>query len=56
MMKLSNLDKITEMRQPWNISVNLLPTISDKIFGSKWNNPVKLERRRKVWYLYLRVF
>ena len=32
------------------------PTIPDKIFGSKWNNPVKLDKRRKVWYLFLRVF
>ena len=31
-------------------------TIPDKIFGTKWRNPVKLDRRRKVWYLFLRVF
>ena len=31
-------------------------TIPDKIFGTKWSNPVKLDRRRKVWYLFLRVF
>ena len=24
------------------------PTIPHKIFGTKWNNPVKLDRRRKV--------
>ena len=34
----------------------LAQTIPDKIFGTKWNNPVKLDRRRKVWYLFLRVF
>ena len=33
-----------------------LPIIPDKIVGTKWNNPVKLDRRRKVWYLLLRVF
>ena len=26
--------------------------IPDKIFGTKWNNPVKLDRRRKVCYLF----
>ena len=31
-------------------------TIPDKIFGTKWRNPVKLDRRRKVWYLFLRAF
>ena len=31
-------------------------TIPDKIFGTKWSNPVKLDRRRKVWYQFLRVF
>ena len=24
----------------------------NKIFGTKWNNPVKLDRRRKVWYVF----
>ena len=32
------------------------PAIPDKIFGTKWSNPVKLDRKRKVWYLLLRVF
>ena len=31
-------------------------TIPDKIFGTKWSNPVKLDRKRKVWYLFLHVF
>ena len=31
-------------------------TIPDKIFGTKWNNTAKLDRRRKVWYLFLCVF
>ena len=34
----------------------LAQTIPDKIFRTKWNNPVKLDKRRKVWYLFLRVF
>ena len=33
----------------------LAQTIPGKIFGAKWSNPVKLYRRRKVWYLFLRV-
>ena len=33
-----------------------LTTIPEKIFGTKWSNPVKLDRKRKVWYLFLRVF
>ena len=36
---------------------NVLPQkILDKIFGTKWNNPVKMDKRRKVLYLLLRVF
>ena len=31
-------------------------TIPDKIFGTKWSNPVKLDRKRKVLYLFLRAF
>ena len=34
----------------------LAQTILDKIFGTKWSNPVKLDRERKVWYLFLCVF
>ena len=30
--------------------------IPDKIFGTKWSNPVKLDRKGKVWYLFLHVF
>ena len=30
--------------------------IPDRIFGTKWSNPVKLDRKRKVWYLFLRVY
>ena len=30
-------------------------TIPDKIFGTKWSNPVKLDRKRKVWYMFLNV-
>ena len=32
-----------------------LPKILGKIFGTKWRNPVKLDRKRKVLYLLLRV-
>ena len=31
-------------------------TIPDKTFGIKWSNPVKLDRQRKVWYVFLHVF
>ena len=31
-------------------------TIPDIIFETKWSNPVKLVKRIKVWYLFLRVF
>ena len=34
----------------------LAQAILEKVFGTKWDNPVKLGRRRKVWYLFLRVF
>ena len=34
----------------------LAQPITEKIFGTKWSNPVKLNRKRKVWYLFLRVF
>ena len=32
------------------------PAIPDKIYGTKWINPVELGMKRKVWYLFLRVF
>ena len=38
------------------INILLAQTIADKIFGTKWTNPVKLDRKRKVWYLFLHVF
>ena len=34
----------------------LAETIPDKIFGTKWSNPVKPDRKRKGWYVFLRVF
>ena len=34
----------------------LAQTILDKIFGTKWSNPVKLDRKRKIWYLFMHVF
>ena len=37
-------------------SVDDLSTIPDKIFETKWSNPIKVDRKRKVWYLFLRVF
>ena len=39
----------------WMMNSLYLATISDKIFGTKWRNPVKLGRKRKVWYLFLLV-
>ena len=41
----------------WVRIKNLLAqTIPNKIFGTKWSNPVKLVRKIKVWYLFLHVF
>ena len=34
----------------------LAQTISEEIFGRKWSNLEELERKRKVWYLFLRAF
>ena len=31
-------------------------TIPDKIFGSKRSNPVILDRKKKVWYLFFACF
>ena len=31
------------------------PTIPDKILGTKRRNPVKVDRKKEVWYLILRV-
>ena len=31
-------------------------TILNKIFGTEWSNPVKLNKKRKVWYVFLGVF
>ena len=30
----------------------IVQTIPDKIFGTKWSNPVKLDNKKKVWYLF----
>ena len=46
------LDKSSGSRN----SVDDLSTIPDKIFETKWSNPIKVDRKRKVWYLFLRVF
>ena len=32
------------------------PAIFNKIFGTKWSNPVKLDRKIISWYQFLRVF
>ena len=37
-------------------ATNSKTTIPDKIFGTKWSNPVKLDRKRNVRYQFLRVF
>ena len=34
----------------------LFQTNLDKIFGTKWSNLVKLDKKRKVRYLFLRAF
>ena len=31
-------------------------TTLGKVFGTRWRNPAKLDRTRKVWYLLLHVF
>ena len=36
--------------------VKCMTTIPDKIFGTKWSDPVKLDRKRKFWYVFLCVF
>ena len=40
--------------QLWTKNV-LAQTIPDKIFGTKWSNPVKLDMEIKIWYVFLRV-
>ena len=34
----------------------LAQTIQDKIFGTKRSDSVKLDRKRKFWYLFLSLF
>ena len=34
----------------------LAQTIPDIIFGTKWSNREKLDRKKKVWYLFLHYF
>ena len=29
--------------------INVFSTILVKIFGTKWSNPVKLDRKKKAW-------
>ena len=35
---------------------SIQPATTEKIFGATRNKPVKLDRRRKVWYLFLHAF
>ena len=50
--------KIGDGRQLGQVRIkNLLAqTILDEIFGTKWSNLVKLNRKRKLEYLLLSVF
>ena len=34
----------------------LAQTIPDKVIGNKWSNAVELDRKTKVWHLFLLVF
>ena len=34
----------------------LAQTITNKIFGTKGSNPLKVDRKRKVWYLFFSHF
>ena len=52
-VKIYRLSRNLEERKRWLV---IVPTIPNKIFGTKWRTPVKLDRKRKVWYLFLRVF
>ena len=50
-------ERSEEDKQRWKaLAILTKATIQDKIFGTKWSNPVKLDRNRKVWYLFLRAF
>ena len=50
---VKNVTEVDKSKFAEKIDLN---TILDKIFGTKWSNPVKMERERKLWYLFLRVF
>ena len=49
--------KINVWRTVGQVKTKLLfaQTILDKVFGTEWGNPVKLDGTREVWYLLLRV-
>ena len=40
----------------FQFDLSSLPTILDRIFRTKWRSPVKQDRKRKVWHLFLHVF
>ena len=48
---MHNADIAVDLVYHSNLELNY--TIPDKIFGATWRNPVKLERERNVWYLFL---
>ena len=48
--------KINKSQEKYAIQEFCDDTIPPKIFGIKWSNQVKLDRKRKIWYLFLRVF
>ena len=54
---LWNYEKCQKYEWEGDWAKNLLAqAILEKIFGTKWSDSVKLDRKRKVWYQFLRVF
>ena len=54
--KIPYFDKFSPKIKIVSLSWNLIPRFPDKIFETKWRDPVKLDRKRKVCYLFLRLF
>ena len=54
--KYSSRSNLVQKIKTDSLNWNLVPSVMDKISGTKQRNPVKLGRTRKVWYLFLRVF
>ena len=43
------IEAVNLLEKMVRVNLSRAPTILDKVFGTKWSNPVKVDRKRNVW-------